>query len=392
VTEQSPPTSTRFFCGIGGFAFLRTGVPLSVAPNLKVIQDFAAEAAAIASLLNSAPPIREVTQRPGNTNAASIEIRSGQVIGIAPQFINGLFGFRLSIPAKNQNLPAQYSGIVIEEVDVTYDGVSYCFIAPRPDSPWGASDLAGYMRYDWHLYNVVDEFVHEILRRDPNHPIVRMTPSLLGFGIDINIEPTIGNDSLVINAESSPNGLSVLVKTPLVAFDPRYLARIIAYSILNAVTQFFDAEQRLHLRDTTINEMQALLQQVSSCYRAISAMNPWHFWRITRFGFVRQMRNCIGQVLEKHSELSAIKLQNTRDVIDVKAHITDNDVMSPSLAFFVDHLSEPPPRDVEALLESLRFFAEESRSFASVDVVVLSTLMAASISAAISILIGILIA
>jgi hypothetical protein len=344
--------------------------------------NFEAEAREIEAALKAQTFIRAVSRTLVNARGLKILVRSGEVEGIAPAFMFGYFALQVALPRKNQDLPLDYEGDVIEDFDVIYDGITFCAIAPAPAEA-GEILVPFYKPYDQHFGEQVARLMKQALSKSEKFRPVVLSPSPVHpcMRVVVCLDPARDETALHVSAEPCGSDIRVTAVAAKAHWSADEVAKRVADMALGYLSHFYEMRQLCAHVDLTLEAIVARLQSAAASYSRLTSVRWWQLWRVSRFELIRSIRCEIGAALERHVFLTSLQLALAARADFCTRLLDESRVLGPRGPYFRAQLQEAPEWHVDSVLRALRFYEEETRTSLTAEVAMLAALIAAVVSA-----------
>lgn len=385
--NTSDPTVERYILRVATVAFVReqNEIPQPLRRGEISTRDFSEEASVMERLLKSTPFVDSL-HIPVNTFGFQLAVKTDAMQGLAPIFARDVFALYFNYPRSAQALPDGYSGVVIENFTVLYDGLSFCLFARVDDEFHGAEDFIGMHRYDWLFVDRVREILVAALTGEPGYQPIVIDPD----DISADFTVTISRDASVTAPQMRMSGerpsAEIVVTLPMNSQSELEIGNI-GYRILRGCSIFYRVMHLKGRRDATLAQMRGVVRSIGEWYAKLLAIPWWNIFRWSRFSLLRKMRPAIGQAAELYVDFNDIDLALSEEVYFCQSLIASEELLARQIPYFVEHMTGRSP-DMAPTLRVLQFYEDETRSTLTSGSAALITLLSALIGAVVALVVA----
>lgn len=314
----------------------------------------------IVKCLNDEPFISDVNKDIPEEEATILLIRNDETEGYAPLYMGGI-GCTVHLPRKNQRVPDTYSGDVIENFRIEYAGTAFVCYGPEPESA-GVFLGEGLMSYDWQFAKEAAMVLRNALGKSSRWKVADVGPTPIHpcFHIEVVRDSAAESVSLQTNREF-PHEIEVVARLPESVDEATFLRHLLRGAV-HIVGLFYAANL---LRHQTIDTFQEIIQHqrtAGALYSELGEIRWWQVWAVKRYALVSNLRKSIAAAYSQYVQLTTLQGGVSQQADLVCDLAREDELLREAVPYFRDHLLENPAWEIDAILRSLQFFEEESRS------------------------------
>ncbi len=274
------------------------------------------------------------------------------VSGFVPNFFDCI-KFQAIWPRKNQEIPAWYSGEVLETFNILYDGAIFLV--------FGETSSIGDRWYAWQFGLEAMKIIKSCFEQSELWQVTKIGPIMLHPAIYF----TFVDDEVELSsptAMASDNDLYVFFPFQNGGAPEEHIEEFF-YSVGHAIKEHHGNLLLRHEIMTTEIDFRSKFQTLSLAHQNLLALSSWNPRdMIKRSANLRQLREGIRQAYEIYVTLMDLHAAMTQERRQFKAQVLQNTFLREMWNYFDELVSDVAKTDFSPLLQGVRFFEEETRT------------------------------
>jgi len=303
--------------------------------------------------------------------------KTEDAIRVTPNFF-GHMSFQAVWPRKNQEFTAWYSGEVVENFNILYDGSTFLAFGEAPSRVT--------RQYTWNFGEEAMKIIRATFEASKSWELTTVGPIMLHPSVHFLFVDPIP-DTLLPAAKEVDRALYVFFPFESNENCEDEIRRFFR-SVSRPVKQHYASEL---LREQLIigrTRLTRLFETMGSTHQTLfgsSSWNPLHINR--RRTYQRQLRADIRESYQLHVELIAGQSAIRERRLESQKELSQHEFLAPLATYFDELISDVENVELSPIIQGVRFFEDEARSMAlqraTVEAAVLGAAIGVGVAAAV---------